>query len=327
MLPGLRRIAFNNPFPSGRWPLLLLAGLSLTLPLVAGCTAEQPAGRVDPLAEPQAVSPSGEKLYARPDSSGEVAGADAALAEAPDDVELLLAAARARWNSWRYREAIALYTRVIELAPDDWRPYTYRGIRQVSVREFDGAIADLEVARDLAPLNYDVSYYLGFAYFLAGRFDESANELLRCFDLADDPAARAAHSFDFRSCSQIADDVDWRVAITDWTVRALRRAGRHDEAMQLLDTITPGMPVEATLAYYHDLLFYKGHITEEELLSIDANDPYTLETVGYGVANWYLVEGETARAVEILEEIAVHPRWPGYGRIAAEVDLVRLSEE
>ena len=87
------------------------------------------------------------------------------------------------------------------------------------------------------------------------------------------------------------------------------------------------MPVEGTLAYYHDLLFYKGLMSEEQILSIDEGDPYTFESVGYGVANWYLVEGNTGRAVEILEEVAVHPRWPGYGRIAAEVDLVRLTVE
>lgn len=79
------------------------------------------------------------------------------------------------------------------------------------------------------------------------------------------------------------------------------------------------------LAPLHDLLFYKGLMSEEQILSIDEGDPYSFETVGYGVANWYLVEGDTARAVEILEEVAAHPRWPGYGRIAAEVDLARLS--
>jgi len=97
--------------------------------------------------------------------------------------------------------------------------------------------------------------------------------------------------------------------------------------MRLLDTISPGMPVESSLAYYHDLLFYKGHMTEDQLLAVDEGDPYTFETVGYGAANWYLVEGDTARAIEILEEVAVHPRWLGYGRIAAEVDLARLSGE
>lgn len=78
-------------------------------------------------------------------------------------------------------------------------------------------------------------------------------------------------------------------------------------------------------AYYHDLLFYQGHETADELLWVGEDGPYRLETVGYGVANWYLVEGDTAGAVAILEEIAAHPWWPGYGRIAAEADLARLA--
>jgi uncharacterized protein (UPF0147 family) len=46
--------------------------------------------------------------------------------------------------------------------------------------------------------------------------------------------------------------------------------------------------------------------------------------VGYGVANWHIVQGDTARAMEILDEIAVDPMWPGFGRIAAEAELLRL---
>ena len=87
------------------------------------------------------------------------------------------------------------------------------------------------------------------------------------------------------------------------------------------------MPVEAYRNYYNTLLFYKGHITAEELLSVSKNDPYDFETVAYGVANWYLIEGETDRAVELLEEIAASSRWPAYGRIAAEAELARLTLE
>lgn len=310
--------------PAGEFWLrgLLLAVLALAW----GCRAVEPEWRGDPLAEPQARSLFGEDLYARPDT-GEVAGADAALAEAPDDVELLLVAARVRWDFWQYRQAIAIYTRVMELAPEDWRAHAYRGIRQASVREFDGAVRDLEAARVLAPLDYDVSYYLGFAYFLTGRYEEAANEYLRCFALADDPDARAALGEGLRSCAIIAADAEWKVAMTDWAIRALRRAGRHDEAMRFLDDIDPETPIESNNHYFDLLLYYKGLKSESELLSVGADGPYRFETVGYGVANWLLLEGETERAVEILEKCAADPWWPGYGRIAAEVDLVRLSEE
>ncbi len=297
-----------------------VAGLAA---LLLNCS-DNSAWTEDPLAQPQATSLFGEALYARPDTVGSVAQADSALAEAPDDVELVIAAGRVRRNFWQYRQAMALYTRAMELAPEDWRPYRFRGHRHISVREFDQAIVDLEAARERAPMNWDVAYHLGLAYFLAGRFDAAAEEYTRCLDLADDPDARAAHGEDFRSCSQNAADQESRVAMVEWAVRALRRSGRHDDAMRLLESITPDLPVEENVAYYHDLLFYKGLKTADELLSPGEDAPYRLETVGFGVANWLLVEGDTARAIGILEEIAEHPWWPGFGRIAAETELARL---
>ena len=89
------------------------------------------------------------------DTTGAIAEADEALAADPDNVELIIQAARVRRNFWQYRQAMALYTRAIELAPGDWRPYRYRGHRHLSVREFTLGVEDLERARDLAPMNWE----------------------------------------------------------------------------------------------------------------------------------------------------------------------------
>ncbi|MGI9628372.1 MAG: tetratricopeptide repeat protein [Longimicrobiales bacterium] len=301
--------------------------------LLAGCGADQSEAAsegattevaTDPLASPQAVSLFGEDLYAQPDTSGQVAEADLALAGAPDDVELLIAAARVRRNVWQYRQAMELYTKAMELAPDDWRPYRYRGHRHISVREFDQAVVDLEEARERAPLNWDVSYHLGLAYFLVGEFGDAADEYLRCMDMNDDADAQAAQADDFRSCSQNAEDPESRVAMTEWAVRALLRDGRSDEAQTLLDGIPEDLPISVNVAYYHDLLFYKGLKTEEELLNPPEDGPYRLETVGMGVANWHIAHGEPEQARDILEVLVADPWWPGFGRIAAEVELSRL---
>lgn len=297
--------------------------LLATLILSASC-ADQSTPSAD--SRVQGISLFGDTLYAQVDTTGAVATADSLLALSPDDVDLIIAAGRVRRNFWQYRQAMALYTQAMELAPGDWRPHRYRGHRHISVREFDKAIFDLEAARERAPLNWDVTYHLGLAYFLSARFDDAANEYLRCLNLADDESARAAQGEDFRSCSQNAEDAESLVAMTEWAVRALRRSGRHDEARALLESISPDLPIEVNVAYYHDLLFYKGLKTADELLSPGENGPYRLETVGFGVANWLLVEGDTARAREIIEEISRHPWWPGFGRIAAEVELARMTQ-
>jgi len=272
----------------------------------------------------QAVSLLGENLYAQVDTEGVIAEADAALAAAPDDVELLIAAGRARRNFWQYRGAIELYTRAIALAPDDWRAYRFRGHRHISLREFDLAVPDLERARSLAPHNWDVAYHLGLAYFVSGRFDDAANEYLRCLAMSDDPDANAAQSDDFRSCSQNADDPESMVAMTEWAVRALLRADRNNDADRLIDGVAPDLAIETNVAYYNDMLFYKGLMSANELLDLDEDSPYRLETVGFGIANWMLVNGQPESAIEIFEGIVADPWWPGFGRIAAEVELARM---
>ncbi|MGW8266617.1 MAG: tetratricopeptide repeat protein [Longimicrobiales bacterium] len=307
----------------------LLSAAALLLP--GGCEpSDQGRGEGAPAVLPdegtgelQATSLFGEKLYAIVDTTGAIAEADRALAEDPDDVDLIIAAARVRRNFWQYREAMELYTRAIQLAPGDWRPYRYRGHRHISVREFDRAIPDLERARALAPLNWDVAYHLGLAYYVSGRFGDAAQEYARCLELAEDEKARLAQADDFRSCSANGDDPESFVAMTEWAVRAALRAGRPEVASGLLDHVPLDLEVEENLAYYHDLLLYKGAKTPDQLLGPEA--PYRKETVGYGVANWYLVQGDTAQALGLLEELVLDPWWPGFGRIAAEVELARLS--
>ncbi|GMV06855.1 MAG: hypothetical protein AMXMBFR53_31300 [Gemmatimonadota bacterium] len=282
--------------------------------------SEAPA---EPAAAPQATSLLGEALYAREDTTGEIARADSALAAAPDDVELLIAAGRARRNAWQYREEIARYTRALELAPEDWRPWRYRGHRFISVREFDDAVRDLERARELAPHNWDVSYHLGLAYFVSGRFGDAADEYLRCLGLAADAGAKAADAEDFRSCSRNGGDPDSRVAMTEWAARALLRAGRGAEAEALAAAVPADLEVGENLSYYHDLLYAKGLKGADELLNLGPDAPYRLETVGFGVATRLLAAGDTARALEVFRQIAADPWWPGFGRIAAEAELAR----
>lgn len=322
------------PKSPARWPVVTI----LFLAALAGLTCAEgdrrmgeegspPASSnsVDPLEEPQAFSLFGEPLFAMQDTTGAIESADRALAQAPGDLELVIAAGRVRRNFWQYREAMELYSRAIDMAGDDWRPYRFRGHRHISLREFDQAISDLEMARRLALFNWDVSYHLGLAYFLAGRFDEAAEEYGRCLSLASDPEARNAQAEGFRSCSQNEADPESWVAMTEWAVRASVRAGMEEMTAGLLEGVPSDLVIGENLAYYHDLLFYKGEKTSEELLNPGPDGPYRRETVGYGIANWMIAQGDTAQAMALLEELVEDPWWPGFGRISAEVELFRLT--
>lgn len=123
----------------------------------------------------------------------------------------------------------------------------------------------------------------------------------------------------------MAESDDTRVALLDWYWRALNRSGREGEATELLTGVSADMDVPANTAYDHHHLHYRGEMDEEDLLA-GAGDLYRLETVGYGLANRRLIEGDTAAAIEHLNEVTTDSQWPGFGRIAAEADLVRLGE-
>lgn len=278
---------------------------------------------------PVAVSLFGERLHARPVPNPEAqARVDAELAAAPDDVERIIAAARELRNAMRYDDEVAHYTRALTLAPDDWRLYRFRGHRYLSLRQFEEGLRDLDRARRLAPYDFDVAYHRGLALYLLGRFGEAADEYLRCIRQASDRRTLAMVGTPAlagqRPCATIATSDDSKVAIYDWAYRALRRAGRHNEARRLLEEITPAMQVSANAAYHQTLLARQGRYPRSALLNpTPASGRF--ETRAYGAAVDELLDGDRARALFLLRRVAEDPWWAGFGRIAAEADLARLG--
>lgn len=228
----------------------------------------------------------------------------------------------------RYEEAIALYTAGLERYPQSYRLYRHRGHRQISLRRFDAAIADftraaelmrghpLEIEPDgipnrlnrpLSTTQFNVWYHLGLAYYLKGDFAAAERAYLECL--------------------AISDNADSVTATVDWLYMTYRRQGKHDAAAALLGRITPDMTVIENDAYLKRLRFYQGQLTAEALLASTGTGEdadLTLATQGYGVANWYLVNGETDKALALLERVAASPHRSAFGTIAAEVDLARL---
>jgi len=59
------------------------------------------------------------------------------------------------------------------------------------------------------------------------------------------------------------------------------------------------------------------------VLNLNTADAVQIATQGYGVGNWYLVNGEAAKAKTIFERIVAGQAWAAFGFIAAEADLKR----
>ncbi|MGE0359569.1 MAG: tetratricopeptide repeat protein [Vicinamibacterales bacterium] len=295
-------------------PLVRIA-FALTLALAAA----PPLSGQAPAAAPELTTLLGKPVFARADADGAIARADAALAADPRNVDLLLAAARARDAALQFHAAIELYGRGLAIAPDDVRLLRFRGHRYISIRRFDLAVADLERAVKLAPSSFDVTYHLGLAQYLRGDYEAAARVYRSCLDATVAGPVPAG----WRSCTTTRATANDRVAVSDWLYRSLRRAGRHDEARALLDPFTAGLTVGENEAYYTALRFYRGDVDELEALTPATKNENRLVTIGYGLAVHYGANGDGERACDLLQRIAAEPNWNAFGVIAAEADLAR----
>jgi hypothetical protein len=116
------------------------------------------------------------------------------------------------------------------------------------------------------------------------------------------------------------------MGVSDWLYRSYRRAGRAEEAMVLLSGIRDGLAVKENEAYYRALLFYKGVRTEAQVLPAEAFKENTGVSVGYGLANYYLAEGQTAKACALMRRLVQDDaHWNAFGYIGAETELTRAN--
>ena len=286
------------------------------------------------LKPPPAMSLLGTALYPpevaaerRATLEANLARAEMELDKHPGDADALLWLGRRQAYLGRFRDAVATYTRGIEKYPDDIRLYRHRGHRYITLRELDPAVADLQRAADLiesrhipeqpepdgdpkptglptSSTHFNVYYHLGLAHYLKGEFDQ----------------ALAAYREGMKYAT--ASD-DRRVAMSDWLYMTLRRLNRNEEAAEVLRPITKDLNVVDNTSYFNRLLMYKGEKSPEELRG-PRDDPTELATYGYGVGNWYLVNGDEERARAVFREVVAGTQWPAFGFIAAEADLARM---
>lgn len=259
----------------------------------------------------------------------DLAAARDAWRQHPDDPDALIWYGRRQAYLWRYRDSIDTFTQGIERFPGDARFYRHRGHRYITVRDFPRAQADLEKAAQLmagqadaiepdgmpnranqprTSLAYNIWYHLGLVHYLQGDYE----------------AALAAYRELLKTSA--ANNNDSIVAVSDWMWMSLMRLGRKDEAMALLDRITPDMPLLENDSYHRRLLMYKGLETPERLLDPATAEGTDLATQGYGVANYYLVTGQPDKGRAVLERVVGGTAWNAFGYIAAEADLHRMNQ-
>lgn len=243
----------------------------------------------------------------------------------PDNADALIWLGRRLAYLGLYREAIAIFSRGIELHPEDARFYRHRGHRYITTRQFERAISDLETAAELvadeedqvepdglpndrgiptSTLQTNIWYHLGLAHYLEGDF----------------AAALAA----YEECLELSRNPDMLVATSHWLYMTLRRLGRQEAAAAVLGPITENLDIIENHDYYRLLLFYRGEIGEHEVAEADSEGPGSA-AARYGLGNWHLYEGRSERAEEIFLDLLESESWAAFGYIAAEAEIANAN--
>jgi len=247
-----------------------------------------------------------------------------AFAQEPHNIDNIIWYGRFTAYTGKYNEAIAIYTRGLELFPEDARLYRHRGHRYISIREFDKAILDFNKAIDLirgtenqiepdgmpnarnipvSTLHGNIFYHLGLAHYLKQEWK------------------MALHGF--RACIQTSSNPDNMVSATHWTYMIFRRMGNQKGANNYLRNISADMDIIENTSYHTACLFYKGEIAHEEI-NLDAELGAANTALKYALGNWELYSGNQENAITIYEDILSGDDWASFGYIAAESDMSLL---
>ncbi len=191
------------------------------------------------------------------------------------------------------REAIQSFSEAIALDPTCGIYYRWRGHRHLNLGEIEEACADLMVASRLIPDNWDVWYHLGLVQVLLGNYELAELAYKKCW-LA--PTERASN----------------KICNTNWMYIALMHQGKVEEAQKVLERIPDDQTCDDYNNVYLSMInFYKGHITEEEMLKIPeglSKEEYEdmifdLCTRLFGMANYYYTHDNRAKYDEMMNKL------------------------
>lgn len=259
----------------------------------------------------EAVSPLGRLLYAKTPAEApalfqslEAARQRVASQGGRPSRDALLELGQALDAVWKYREAVSVYSTGLSRLGRDGEFFLRRGLSSLRLRNVERALEDLRQAVRFNQGSFEARYRLGLAYFVDGEFRRAFRTL---------EEARALASTD-----------DEQAAALSWSYLSARRAGRRDDAEEVLRTIPPSLDLEAAGPYPRLLQMFLGRVGESAVYDQDAPPEERGSTEGFGVACLHLYTNSEERAEELLGLVVAGPDWPAIGVIAAESDLARL---
>lgn len=244
----------------------------------------------------------------------------------PENPETIIWLGRRMGYLTRYKEAIEIFSKGLELYPESYKLLRHRGHRYLSIRQFDLALTDFSAAARLirgvadefepdgipnaagtptSTNHFNIWYHLGLTHYLLGDYNAALES--------------------YTACRDFCPNDDSITALTNWRYNTLLRLGRKDEAHSLLEPISEQMTLLDDPGYYHLLLHYKGLRDEQDILNLDGDGNLESITIAYGIANRARSDGQSEKAVDLFKRILKCDFWSAFGYIAAEVDMFRME--
>ncbi|SEG40337.1 tetratricopeptide repeat protein [Algoriphagus boritolerans] len=304
--------------------------LSFFLSILFACTTDTKEKVSDlPNSDSLFTTPLG-KTYQIPTPSAELMAqyqkAKSAFESNPEAVEAIIWYGRRTAYLGQFRQAIDIYSNGLEKYPNDPRLYRHRGHRYISMRDYERAIADFEKASKLivgttdeiepdgipnalnipvSSLHSNIWYHLGLSYYLTHQYDKAYTAFLKC--------------------RESGSHYDNMVSSTHWLYMIQRRLENPDKADSLLAPIHADSTVIENQSYANLCRLYKGWIPVDSLIQEGPGNPSN-DAVRYGVANWYLYNGDTTKARQLMEALVSEKAFSSFGYLAAEGDLLRYFD-
>jgi tetratricopeptide (TPR) repeat protein len=255
-----------------------------------------------------------------------LADAEAVHLDKLNDADSILWLGRRTAYLGHYKNAVRLFSSGAVLFKNDARFLRHRGHRYITLRCFDDAIKDLEKAAEMikgkpdeiepdglpnakniptSTLQSNIWYHLGLAYYLKGDF----NQALRAYEEAQ----------------KVSTNHDMRVATSYWHYMTLRRLGKKREAKKIIEPFKGNIELIENDDYLKLIRLNRGELKSDVLLAQIGGDANTLgsASLGYGIGNYFLYNGDRERALTIFRRITAGNQWASFGYIAAEVELER----
>lgn len=243
---------------------------------------------------------------------------------APTEADSIIWLGRRKAYLGDYVGAIGQYSLGIDIHPAEARLYRHRGHRYISIRCFDDAVKDFEAAAKLvkgkpdeiepdglpnakniptSTLQSNIFYHLGLAYYVKGDFKNALKA--------------------YKEAAKVSNNPDMLVATKHWEYMTLRRLGKLKEAEKAIAGIKDDLEIIENDDYYKLIKLYQGKLKAEDLEKAVGSDPNNLgsASLGYGLGNWFLYNGDQPKAEKIFRLITSGNQWASFGFIAAEAEL------